>query len=135
MVKDTWKFVQKEAARAMLANYKLGVADSWVKALTELVTNSHQNYQDMLNDPKFPKSSEKPRIVIFADAVNERFAVRDLGTGIAASGKELEKLLISYSGYIEQSHTPQGRSSFGRGMSDVLFRKKEYEIGLSQKLG
>ena len=59
MTKD-WEFTQKEAARSMLANYKLGIADSWVKAITELLTNSHQNYHDMVNDPKF-SISEKAR--------------------------------------------------------------------------
>lgn len=124
--KEKWDFVQKVATRSMLADYKLGIADSWVKALTELITNSHQNYHDMFNDPKYPKSEKSATIVIFADADQERFVVRDYGTGIARDGDELKELLLDYSGYIKKSHTPKGRSSFGRGMSDVLFRKKEY---------
>ena len=123
---EKWEFVQREATRSMYANYKLGIADSWVKALAELITNSHQNYHDMFDDPKYPKSEKSAIIIIFADAGQERFVVRDYGTGIASDGNELKKLLLDYSGYIKKSHTPKGRSSFGRGMSDVLFRNKGY---------
>ena len=126
---EKWEFTQREAARSMLANYKLGIADSWIKALTELVTNSHQNYHDMIDDPAYV-ISEKPTIVIIANSVAETFTVLDHGTGIAGTGKELETLLMDYSAYIQKSHTPKGRSSFGRGMSDVLFRKKEYTNSL-----
>ena len=122
---EDWEFTQREAARSMLANYKLGIADSWIKAMTELVTNSHQNYHDMIDNPEYTVS-EKPTIVIYANGVDETFTVLDHGTGIAGSGKELQELLMDYSAYIKKSHTPKGRSSFGRGMSDVLFRRKEY---------
>ena len=40
---------------------------------------------------------------------------------------ELAKLVKEYSQFLEQSHTSKGRSSFGRGMSDVLFRKGVYK--------
>ena len=123
---EIWEFTQREAARSMLGNYKDGIADSWIKAITELTTNSHQNYHDMIDDPEYT-ISEKPTIVIYANGVNETFTVLDHGTGIAGSGKELQELLIDYSAPNAKSHTPKGRSSFGRGMSDVLFRRKAYE--------
>ena len=91
---EKWEFTQREAARSMLANYKLGIADSWIKALTELVTNSHQNYHDMIDNPKYTVS-EKPTIVIYANGVDETFTALDHGTGIAGSGKELQELLIN----------------------------------------
>ena len=97
---EKWEFTQREAARSMLANYKLGIADSWIKALTELVTNSHQNYHDMIDDPAYV-ISEKPTIVIIANSVAETFTVLDHGTGIAGTGKELETLLMDYSAYIQ----------------------------------
>ena len=89
---EDWEFTQREAARSMLANYKLGIADSWIKAMTELITNSHQNYHDMIDDPEYT-ISEKPTIVIYANGVDETFTVLDHGTGIAGSGKELKELL------------------------------------------
>mgnify|MGYP001275984223 CR=1 FL=1 len=57
---EDWEFTQKEAARSMLANYKLGIADSWIKALTEILTNSHQSFHSMMDDGHVFK--EKPKI-------------------------------------------------------------------------
>lgn len=121
-----FSFVQEEDQRSRLTSYKDGISDSWVKALTELITNSHQNYHDMFQDPKYSKPKIKPAIIIFAEPNQEMFVVRDYAMGIAQDDKELKDLLFKYSAYIKKSHTPQGRSSFGRGMSDVLFRQREY---------
>ena len=121
-----FSFVQEEDQRSRLTSYKDGISDSWVKALTELITNSHQNYHDMFQDPKYSKPKIKPAIIIFADPNQEMFVVRDYAMGIAQDDKELKDLLFKYSAYIKKSHTPQGRSSFGRGMSDVLFRQRDY---------
>lgn len=119
-------FVQSEAGRAKLANYNLGIADSWIKAITEIITNSHQNYHTNWESLGFDKRKENPGIYIVANPETETFTISDNGTGIAGSLVELADYLKKYSQYIESSHTVKGRSSFGRGLSDVLFRKGIY---------
>ena len=120
------EFEQEEAGRSKLANYNLGVGDSWVKAITEIVTNSHQNYHDNWNELNLDDQTEKPAICIIANPDKEIFTLIDNGTGIARDMNELEGLLKKYSQFIPKSHTTTGRSSFGRGLSDVLFRRGIY---------
>jgi len=45
-------FEQSESGRAKLANYNLGIADSWIKAITEVVTNSHFHLTFLLHSNK-----------------------------------------------------------------------------------
>ena len=120
-------FSQKHSGRAMLADYNQGIGDSWVKAITEIVTNSHQNYHQYWKELGFDNKKEKPQILIVANPDKEIFTIIDEGTGIAGDMTELAKLVEEYSQFLEQSHTSKGRSSFGRGMSDVLFRKGVYK--------
>ena len=63
----TDSFSQKHSGRAMLADYNQGIGDSWVKAITEIVTNSHQNYHQYWNELGLDKKKENPMIIIIAD--------------------------------------------------------------------
>ena len=119
-------FSQTPAARTMLADYNQGIGDSYVKAITELLTNSHQNYHQYWKELGFDKQKQKPVISIVVDPVGQFFMMTDMGTGIAENMNDLAGLLEEYSSFIEKAHTIKGRSSFGRGMSDVLFRRGVY---------
>ena len=119
-------FSQTPAARAMFADYNQGIGDSYVKAITELLTNSHQNYHQYWKELGFDKQKQKPVISIVVDPVGQFFMMTDMGTGIAENMNDLAGLLEEYSSFIEKAHTVKGRSSFGRGMSDVLFRRGVY---------
>lgn len=120
-------FSQIHSSRTMLSDYNQGIGDSWTKAITEIVTNSHQNYHQYWKELGFDNKKEKPQIQIVANPDREVFTIIDVGTGIAGNMTELEKLVKEYSQFIKESHTSKGRSSFGRGMSDVLFRKAAYK--------
>jgi len=90
------------------------------------VTNSYQNYYDNWNELDLDNQKENPAIHIIANPDKEIFTIIDNGTGIAGDWNDLQNELKKYSEYIPKSHTVKGRSSFGRGMSDVLFRKGIY---------
>ena len=55
---------QTVAARGRIMDYLKG-AETWLKALTEIVTNSHSSYDTMF-DEGF-KFKEEPKITIHAD--------------------------------------------------------------------
>ena len=120
--KDDCEIEQGEDPTSKKTTYNEGIADSWVKALTELVTNSYQNYHENWDKLGFEKMKEKPTIDIIANAVSQTFTLKDSGTGIAGSKDDLAFLVGDYSQSLPESHTGKGRSSFGRGMSDVVFR-------------
>ena len=120
--KDDWEIEQGEDPTSKKTTYNEGIADSWVKALTELVTNSYQNYYENWDKLGFEKMKEKPTIDIIANAESQTFTLKDLGTGIAGNKDDLAFLVGDYSQSLPESHTGKGRSSFGRGMSDVVFR-------------
>jgi len=122
----TDSFVQVDSGRSKLGNYNLGIGDSWIKAITEIITNSHQNYHQYWNELGLDKKKENPMIIIIADPHRETFTTVDNGTGITEDLAGIKSLIGEYSGYIEKSHTAKGRSSFARGMSDVLLRTGNY---------
>lgn len=129
-------FEQDRAGRAKLGDYNLGIGDSWVKAITEIITNSHQNYHQYWDKLGLDKEKGNPAIIIIADPHRETFTTVDYGTGIANDIKDLKRLIGKYSRFIKESHTVKGRSSFARGMSDVLFRTGKYRnLILSHKDG
>ena len=129
-------FEQDRAGRAKLGDYNLGIGDSWVKAITEIITNSHQNYHQYWDKLGLDKEKGNPAIIIMADPHRETFTTIDYGTGIANDIKDLKRLIGKYSRFIKESHTVKGRSSFARGMSDVLFRTGKYRnLILSHKDG
>ena len=110
---------QTVAPRGRITDYRQG-APTWVKALTEIITNSHQSFHSMMYEGHTFK--EKPKILIIANIQKETFTVIDFAAGIFGTWKDVEDILFRYSDFHKKTHTAEGRSSFGRGMSDVLYR-------------
>jgi hypothetical protein len=133
MSKDKIVIWQQESQRSRATSYRRG-AETYIKCLTELITNSHLAYAKMREAGS--QVQGKPIIKIIANQRGEYFEVYDYATGLAKNENELNKRLGWYSDVQEDVHTIKTRSMFGRGLSDVLFRQpaKEATI-LSHKEG
>lgn len=125
---------QRVAARGRIMDYRRG-APTWIKALTEIITNSHQSFHTMMDEGH--EFKEKPKIVIVANIQSETFTIIDHAAGIFGTWEDAEEILFKYSNFHKKTHTAEGRSSFGRGMSDVLYRdyQNECQIRSKQKNG
>ena len=87
-------FIQTVAARGRIMDYRLG-AETWLKALTEIITNSWGSYDTMFDDGF--QFKERPKIVIHADAKNETFTVIDSAAGIFEDWDGVSEILFQYS--------------------------------------
>ena len=59
---------QTVASRGRIMDYRKG-APTWIKALTEIITNSHQSFHSMMDDGHVFK--EKPKILIKKNVYNK----------------------------------------------------------------
>ena len=105
----TDSFVQVDSGRSKLGNYNLGIGDSWVKAITEIITNSHQNYHQYWNELGLDKKKENPMITIIADPHRETFTTVDNGTGITEDLAGIESLIDEI--LLETTGTPAAIAS------------------------
>lgn len=113
----------RDSARVVRRRMNKAIRRSFVKALTEPITNSDDSYRRLesaaatLGDPLAGSVKE---IVIYVNRKSKRFDVVD-----CAEGMSLEQMSELFSEYGEKKPTQvrEARSLFGQGLSDVLFSR------------
>jgi len=111
-VKDSARFIRRHMNKALRRSY--------LKALTEPITNSDDSYGRI---EKSSPSDLSPKIIrVYASPRKKQFDVLDLAEGI--SNEEMINLFREY-GEEKRTHEMGGRGIFGQGLSDVLFSREE----------
>ena len=112
-MKDSARFIRRHMNKALRRSY--------LKALTEPITNSDDSYRRLEKDST--GKQDKPKsIIVFADGKRDQFDVLDHAEGIFH-----EEMIDSFTEYGEEkrTHSLGGRGVFGQGLSDVLFSREQ----------
>lgn len=114
-VKDSSRFIRRHMNKALRRSY--------LKALTEPITNNDDSYSRLEKfSVKNISTNTLKKIMVYASKKRNQFDVVDF-----AEGMSHEEIIASFREYGEEkkTHVLGGRGVFGQGLSDVLFSRDE----------
>lgn len=114
----------RTSARKLKRDMNRAMRKSFLKALTEPITNSDDSYKRIeekaIEGGDIPSVELKKQILIYVNEVRKEFQIVDFAEGLSKS--DMEELFSEY-GDEKSSHFEMGRGLFGQGLLDLLFSR------------
>src|SRR3989344_2099839 len=113
IVKDSYRQVIKRLQRAMQKSY--------LKVLTEPITNSEDSYRRLEENGILQKEKKKP-IFVYITKDEKKFEVVDYAEGF---NKLQMSQTFEWYGQDKETHETGSRGLFNQGLSDTLFTREK----------
>jgi len=115
------------SGRYLRRNIYERVKKSYVKIISELVTNSDESYKrlDEIIETTGGNRPSTREIHIYVNRCRKTFEVVDMAEGMSA--EKMERV-FKYYGAEKETHSDEGRGLFGQGLADVLLSQKSGRV-------